>query len=203
MDSLQQDQIDEFLVAVCTSAPAKVLFLGTDALLTTSFRGGLAGEEEVSELELSHKALWNDEIGLKMSSEASPGDFEATSLIVKGEEQKAYGALVPVRLWEQAFLRGYGHEGSSHLLRHQLALGIHSDKRAGIIKGPKPPDGWATALEGFRMLGLIWWRRHVLRGFYAWRKANVGGVSSVGLVKHSTGIRQGKGVRTFVWAAHG
>ena len=40
MDSFQQGQMEEFLAAVCTSAPAKVLFSGTDALLTTSFRGG-------------------------------------------------------------------------------------------------------------------------------------------------------------------
>ncbi len=40
IDSLQQDQMEDFIAAVCTSAPAKVLFSGTDALLTTSFRGG-------------------------------------------------------------------------------------------------------------------------------------------------------------------
>jgi hypothetical protein len=53
------------------------------------------------------------------------------------------------------------------------------------------------------MMGLSWWRRHVLRGFYAWRKANIEGVSSFGLVSHSTGMRQGKVVRTFVWTTHG
>jgi hypothetical protein len=71
------------------------------------------------------------------------------------------------------------------------------------MNGSKPPDGWATALRVFRTLGLTWWRRHVLRDFYAWRKANIGGVSSVGLVTHSTGVRHGKGVWTFAWTAHG
>ena len=45
IDSLQQDQMEDFLATACTSAPAKVLFSGTDALLTTSFRGGLIGRK--------------------------------------------------------------------------------------------------------------------------------------------------------------
>ena len=73
--------------------------------------------------------------------------------VVKGEDQKADGALVPIQLWDQAFLRGYGQEVNEHLLRHQLALGISSDTpdtRSGFMEGPKPPDGWTTAL------GYLW-----------------------------------------------
>ena len=233
IDSLQQDQMEDFLAAVCTSAPAKMLFSGTDALLTTLFRGGskvqdskVNEEEEVEANTSPNKPLSNDEIGLKIATvlklsavnppvnplepRVNPNPDPNTNShpnlvveVVKGEGQKADGASVPTQLWDQAFLRGYGQEGNQHLLRHQLALGIPSGTPEGFLAGPKPPDGWAAALEAFRMMGLSWWRRHVLRGFYAWRKANIGGVSSFGLVSHSTGMRHGKGVRTFVWTAQG
>jgi len=151
-----------------------------------------------------HKPVTNVVIGLKVVAQAvAPEELEVASLVLKGEEQKADGALVPVRLWDQAFQRGYGQDGNDHLLRHQVALGIPSDKWAVFMNGSKPPDGWATALRVFQTLGLTWWRRHVLRDFYAWRKANIGCVSSVGLVTQSTGMRHGKGVRTFSWTAHG
>jgi hypothetical protein len=109
--------MEEFLVAVCTSAPAKVLFSGTDELLTTSLRGGLNWEEEIlMENKTSHEPVTNDVIGLKVVAKAvAPEEFEVASLVVKGEEQNADGALVPVRLWDQAFLRGYGQEGNDHL----------------------------------------------------------------------------------------
>ena len=82
-------------------------------------------------------------------------------------------------------------------------MGISPDKRAGFMNGAQPPDGWAAALGGFQTLCLTWWRRHVLRDFHAWRKANIEEVSSVGLVTHYTDVRQGKRVRTFDWTASG
>ena len=203
MDSLAQDKMEEFIAAVCVSAPAKVLFSGTDALLTTLFRGGLHREEEIPSWSTTcHEPATNDAIGLEVVAQGvtavAPEKFEVASLVaslvVKGEVQKADGSLVPVQLWDRAFLRGYGKGGQNHLLRHQEELGLSSDKRAGFMNGSQPPDGWTAALGVFRTLGLAWWRRHVLRDFYAWRKANIGGVSSVGLVTHSTGVRHGKGV---------
>ena len=40
MDALSEDSSISILQGFCTSAPAKVLFVGADALLTTFFRGG-------------------------------------------------------------------------------------------------------------------------------------------------------------------
>ena len=220
IDTLPQDQMENFLAAACTSAPAKVLFSGSDALLTTLFRGGSKWETGGSKWETGEtwpnkiSPFSNDEIGLKMSEAASEMFEEVKEEevkevvegfeVVKGDGQKADGSSVPIRLWEQAFLRGYGQEGNKHLLRHQLALGISQDtQRSGFMGGLKPPEGWTTALGGFRTMGLLWWRRHVLRDFFEWRKANIAGVPSGNLVIHSTGVSQGKGVRTFVWTAKG
>ena len=35
------------------------------------------------------------------------------------------------------------------------------------------PEGWELALEGFRWLGLRWWRRNLLKTFRRWRQQTV------------------------------
>jgi hypothetical protein len=174
MDSLAQDKMEEFIAAVCVSASAKVLISGTGALLTTLFQGGLQREEEILPWSTTcHKPATNGAIGLEVVAQAvaalASEKFEVASqvasLVVKGEVQKADGTLVPVQLWDQAFLRGYRKGGQNHLLRYQEALGLSSDKRACFMNGSQPPDGWAAALGVFRTLGLAWCRHHVLRDF--------------------------------------
>ncbi len=47
LDSLSGGEDYGILRGFCASAPGKVLFAGTDALLTTSFQGGLVGFNDI------------------------------------------------------------------------------------------------------------------------------------------------------------
>jgi hypothetical protein len=153
---------------VCATAPGKVLFTGTDALLTTLLRGGSGGfDYAFGPLPKSNK-----EMGLApMKGDADKAEVRDVqcfdTLVVKGDTQKSDEGAVPVLLWIHAFLQGYGQEAC--LDQHLSALLPPAQALAGHLRGDLPPSsgiGWALLLVGFCCLGLRWWRRNLLRGFH-------------------------------------
>ncbi len=90
----------------CASAPGKVLFAGTDALLTTSFWGGLVGFNDVVP---GPRPKSNEEMGLALEEmgpalEVVKEVWRFDTLVVKGDMQKSDGVAVPDHLWIHAFL---------------------------------------------------------------------------------------------------
>ena len=125
------------LCGFCTLAPAKVLYVGADALLTVFFRGGashVGASHEVSTAVSTGlgSALVpavsngfrgsgivvtpgpaprsNEELGLVVNV---PGDSSSSfdDHVVKGDQQKSDNAAVPDQLWTFTFLCGYKPEG--------------------------------------------------------------------------------------------
>ena len=103
MDVLPPSEAEFMLRAFCKTAPTKFLLAGADLLLTTSFRGGLGGLEQIS-VEANLKSaeahgprpLLDSELGL-----STPPAFTAPHLldeVHKGDSQKADDAEVPVHL---------------------------------------------------------------------------------------------------------
>ena len=58
------------------------------------------------------------------------------------------------------------------------------------------PQGWEEAMEGFRDLGLCWWRRNLLRTFRRWREHSC--PLSAGRGRPHTLVRQNLG-GTYKW----
>jgi hypothetical protein len=189
-DAMSEESSIPFLWGFCASAPAKVLFAGSDALLTTLFRGGsfLSGSLSRS----SNKGVGpspgpfprsNTDLGLVVSPPRLEEDkCRFATRVVKGDAQKADGAAVPDHLWIHAFLEGYareGGEGDSGL--HLRTLGLPDHASVGHLREAGPPSqgiGWEASLGGFRTWGLAQWRRQLLRGFHEWRKTSEQGVYS-------------------------
>jgi hypothetical protein len=170
MDALSEDSSISILQGFCTSAPAKVLFVGADALLTTFFRGGsvLFGPlVQPRSKVVGPFPRFNTELGLAVSPPTWEEDnCRFATRIVKGDAQKADRAAVPDHLWIHAFLEGYtreGEEGDSQL--HLRALGLPDHAAVGHLRETGPPTrgiGWEALLGGFRTLGLARWRRQLL-----------------------------------------
>jgi hypothetical protein len=159
----------------CTSAPAKILFVGLNALLTTLFQGGIQEFPEEEWVGLAPKM--DDELGLAVGVEDAPPSLAGQIQVIKGDTQKADSANVPEHLWVYAFLCGYGP--GAHGPCHLRALGLPPTASVGGLSNPSPPEGWESTFSGlstlalFRLLGLSCWRQQVLRGFFAWRKSNI------------------------------
>jgi hypothetical protein len=103
-----------------------------------------------------------DNVGLKTETNLLDPALllEPALVIMKGDEHKADRAAVPVHLWEQAFLCGYGQEGREHRLRHQLACNLNpagAQAKTGFMEKSQPPEGWKAALVGFRTLNKGSW----------------------------------------------
>ena len=105
-------------------------------------------------------------------------------VVTKGDHQKADDADASTHLWsfffKESFLsrfmvsRGragpWKRDGEDVYRRHPW------NRREGM------PEGWEGAMDGFRRMGLRWWRRNLLRTLRAWR------------TRHSTGPRAGREV---------
>jgi len=113
------------------SAPGKVLFAGTDALLTTSFRGGcygfgeaVVGEAVVDSVAFGPRPESNEVLGLATQEEHEEDSAVRCfdELVVKGDTQKSDGAAVPDHLWLHVFLQGYGREACCEEHLQALAL---------------------------------------------------------------------------------
>ncbi len=157
----------ELLQGFCLSAPAKVLFVGADALLTTLFRGGTVFLGDTP----GPAPKTDAELGLAGSGVVTAHKTQAHVLVVKGDTQKADSAAVPDHLWVHSFLCEYGRE--HHGPRHLHALGLSAAASVGGLGNPSPPDGWEATASGlstlalFRLFALCRWRQQVLRGFFA------------------------------------
>ena len=82
------------LQGIFWSAPTKILFAGTDFLLTASFRGGLGGLRASSVLCAGPRPLSNSNLGLVQSSGEGQLPFQLVE-VIKGDSQKADNAAVP------------------------------------------------------------------------------------------------------------
>jgi hypothetical protein len=157
-DQLSETSDVDLLRGFCSSAPSKVLFVGVDLLLTTSFRGGsssspsfsspfAAGGDTPAPKVLTLKAFKSvgpapkSDGTLGLVAKPMGGGPDYTNIqVIKGDTQKADRAAVPDHLWVHAFLCGYG--GENHGPRHLRALGLALHCGVGSLANPSPPDGW-------------------------------------------------------------
>ena len=127
-DCLSEASGVDLLRVFCLSTPAKVLFVGADALLTTLFRGGTTfSSEGDTPGHTSGPAPKTDvKLGLTGLGFVTAHKTQAHVQVIKGGTQKADSAAVPDHLWVHAFLYGYGrkHHGPRHLHALALALGL-------------------------------------------------------------------------------
>ena len=94
------------------SAPAKVLFVGANALLTMTFRGGTTRgstfspfSSALSEGDTPGPAPKTDvKLGPSGSGFVTAHKTQAHVQVIKGDTQKADSAAVPDHLWVHAFL---------------------------------------------------------------------------------------------------
>ena len=164
LDALPGLGAEAVLQGFFRSAPTKILFSGAE--LTSSFRGGLGGLKTSALPTVGPRPLSNSALGLSPTSTLNHLLFHPVE-VVKGDSQKADNTAVLDQLWLQAFLVGYSNLVC--LARHHLALGLGN----GMTGGEGPPPGWQAAMPGFRELGLRFWRRRALQGYYSWRQSNI------------------------------
>ena len=95
-------------------------------------------------------------------SAPSSGDNEFECL--KQDSQKADAAEIPTYMWDhffqESFMQKFHHAGpKSKSWRHG-----HPDvyKRRNPRERAHMPEGWQTALDGFRRLTVRRWRRNLL-----------------------------------------
>ncbi len=214
-DRLSTESDVDLLRSFCLSAPAKVLFVGTDALLTIFFRGGTSfstfSTTSRSGSDTPGPSPKSDaELGLAGSGGVTAHKSHIHIPVIKGDTQKADGAAVPDHLWVHAFLQGYGCE--HHGPRHLRALGLAAGSSVGGLTRPSPPDGWETTASGratlelFRLFALRLWRRRVLRGFFLWRRRNIRvtkGCSPGQMVHQLLSTKRGMGLPHFAWTTRG
>jgi hypothetical protein len=200
------------------SAPSKVLFVGADSLLTTSFWGGscflVGGAAGPAPKSVGPAPKSDAALGLVVKDVGAVSEEQAhvqvNVQVIKGDTQKADGAVVLDHLWVYAFLCGYGQE--NHRPQHLWALGLAPHCSVGSLSNSSPPDGWECTASGlstlalFRAFGLSPWRQQVLRGFFAWRRRNIRitkGCSPGQMVRQSFITREGLGRVHFVWTLRG
>jgi len=79
--------------------------------------------------------------------------------VLKGDEQKADGSPVHTHMWEyfcaKAVLKGKDPDGGERPQRKVM------------------PDKWKAALNGFRRLGIRWWRRNLVKTLVDWRRSTL------------------------------
>jgi len=135
--------VPTILWGFCASAPAKVLFAGADALLTTLFRGVsfLVGSlvPLIDEVAVPSPRS-NKDLGLVVSPPArQDNNRRFTTCVVKGNAQKVDRAVVPDHLWIHAFLEGYAMEGEEGDVRQHLkALGLSDHAAVGRLREMGP-----------------------------------------------------------------
>jgi hypothetical protein len=211
LDRLLEALDVELLQGFCLLAPTKVLFVGADVLLTTSFRGGSSTFIFSPENATPGLAPKTDaELGLAGSGLATTYKTQPHVQVVKGDTQKADSAAVPDHLWVHAFLCGYGRE--HHGPRHLQTLGLSAEASVRGLGNPFPPEGWETTTSGLSTLALFqrfalrrWWRQ-VLRVFFAWRRCNIRvtrGCSPGQMVYPLLSTKGGEGIPLFAWTTKG
>ena len=153
----------------------------------SSRTGSLNGEEDASVGSKNQQPIgrWitnEEEIGEHVSfAPALPMDVSfilknevdlVLPVVVKDDFQKADNAAAPTQLWsfffKESFLnrfqKGRARPGPWQVNNVDPCRRHAWDRREGM------PPGWEKAMNGFRRLGLRWWRRNLLRTFRAWRE---------------------------------
>ena len=204
LDVLPAQGSEGILQGIFRSAPTKILFAGTDFLLTSSFRGGLGGLRAGSVLCAGPRPLSNSNLRLVQSSGEGQLPFQPVE-VIKGDSQKADDAAVPDQLWLHAFLVGYGDPQCQ--ARHRAALGVGGASTRGTTEGDVPPPGWQVSMTGFRSFGLRFWRRRAVRGYFNWRRNNVPWQSNLAtpaqMVRWRMGMVFGSVRPVYEWSAKG
>ena len=98
LDALPAQGSEGVLHGIFRSAPTKILFAGTNFLLTSSFRGGLGGLRVGSVLCAGLHLLSNSDLRLVQSSGEGQLPFQPVE-VIKGDSQKADDAAIPDQLW--------------------------------------------------------------------------------------------------------
>ncbi len=158
----------------CASAPAKVLFAGADALLTTLFRGG--STTKVLDVAIpGPQPVLNEVLGLVPTGDQGRGEvFDFNEQVVKGDYQKSDTTTIPNHLRVHSFLWGCAQKECAPA--HLTALRLPAKALIGELHNPRPPSrgiGWVSSLKIFRDLGLHWWRRNLVQGFTRWQRAHI------------------------------
>ncbi len=78
--------------------------------------------------------------------------------------------MVPDHLWLLMFMVGYRDQEC--LTQHRKALGCPMAS-PGSLEVTSPPAGWQTAMLGFRLFALCYWKRGLVQGYTRWHRANV------------------------------
>jgi hypothetical protein len=126
LDWLSDATDTALLHSFCLLAPAKVLFVGVDALMTTLFRGGSISGSIYGSISagIGPAPKTDAELGLVVMEDEAPTAWSlgVQAQVIKGDTQKADGAAVPDHLWIYVFLCGYRPDG--HGPGHLRALGL-------------------------------------------------------------------------------
>ena len=168
LDALPAHGSERILQDIFWSAPTKILFAGTNFLLTLSFRGGLGGLRAGSVLCAGPRPLSNSDLGLVQSSGEGQLPFQPVE-VIKGDSQKADDAAVPDQLWLHAFSVGNGDPQC----QARPALGVGGASTRDTTERDAPPPGWQVSMAGFRAFGLRFWRWHAVWGYFNWRRNNI------------------------------
>lgn len=157
--------------------PGKMLQLGTDLLLTAEFRGGGDDSSRASKagakrpLDRASVSVTKEDLPSKRTcvdvnteeeflvENAAACVDEKVLEVLKGDEQKADGSPVHTHMWEyfcaKAVLKGKDPDGGERPQRKVM------------------PDKWKAALNGFRRLGIRWWRRNLVKTLLDWRRSTL------------------------------
>ena len=124
------------LQGIFRSAPTKILFAGTDFLLTSSFRGGLGGLRAGSVLCAGPRPLSNSNLRLVQSSGEGQLPFQPVE-VIKGNSQKADNVAIPISSGSTPSWWGMG----THSARRGTALPweLGAPQPEARRKGMSPP----------------------------------------------------------------
>ena len=167
LDCLSEALGKNLLREFCLLAPAKVLFVDANTLLTTLFPGGTTCSSEDGDMPgLTPRpapktdveiglvgSKTNVEIGLAGLGFVTAHNTHAHMYVIKGDTQEADSAAVLDYLWVHAFLYRYRRE--HHGPRHLHALGLSAAALVGGLGNPSRPDGWEATASGLSTLALF------------------------------------------------
>ncbi|KAL7537841.1 hypothetical protein ACHAXR_008130, partial [Thalassiosira sp. AJA248-18] len=122
---------------------------------------------------------------------------EPDTQVLKQDGQKADDAAVPTHIWSfffrESFMARFG-QAQGRVVTWKPG-NVDPFKRHDWQRHTTMPVGWESAMDGFRRLGVRWWRRRLMTAFWIWRRDNITLVKADTQVRH-TGMRPHDMVRT-------
>jgi hypothetical protein len=127
--------------------------------------------------EIEECRPWVDRVPVDVTFILEGEESASLPVVTKDDHQKADNAVASTHLWTFFFKESF-------LSRFMISRGRAGPWRRGgaDIYRRHPwnlrqsmPAGWEGAMDGFRRMGLRWWRRNLLRTFRAWRLRHASG----------------------------